>query len=321
MRLHACTLVSLLIPATALADSITLSQYHLTPTAADGFVLSRPLGLEHLQWSSQFAIDYAHRPLVWEQTTGSGATAARAVVSHQGNAQASLAIGIHKHLLLFAGLSSVVLMRGDRVRDPGLSPAAWKLDSPGPGNARLGTRVHLLRPPGQGFSLALQGTFVVPLAEWMRASSRFAGEDSLAATSELLSEYSFTPRLWTTVNLGVQHRRTSQLLNTRVGSQATGGMGITVQAHREWQLAAELFGRTSLLDAFEKALTPLELLVGGRWQPRFHWRFALAIGTSLLRGVGAAEVRVIATVGYQARARFGPNVHQNAGLHLRDGNP
>jgi len=93
------------------------------------------------------------------------------------------------------------------------------------------------------------------------------------------------------------HYRTQDepVAGVRMGSEVGVAAAVGVSAFdRMLLIGPELFGSTVVTNdrAFERATTPLEVLLGVHVRPR-HFRFGVAAGRGLTRGVGSPDVRVV----------------------------
>jgi outer membrane protein OmpA-like peptidoglycan-associated protein len=74
-------------------------------------------------------------------------------------------------------------------------------------------------------------------------------------------------------------------------------------------LHAELFGATYVSHAFDAQHTPLELLLGPKYQHQAWW-LAAAAGPGLVDGYGSPDFRVLASVGFAPAPRRRPTAEQ-----------
>lgn len=286
-------LALLLSPSRAPAQGLTLDQYRAAETPRDGFVITRPRTIGHLDATGSLHLDYALEPL------RGPASAARAVlVDHQMLAQASAALGIFDRFVVSARLPVVLLMSGSApgdgdpaMRDPGASGA-------GLGDLALGLRVQLVGGEGDLFALALSTETTIPLAEAISSAQDLAGEAGVSFNPELAAELRFAP-VRITANAGARFRQGAGYQALAVRNELVWALAIAFDAVPDLlELGIEGFG-ASPFDRFATAsVSPVEILGGVRVRPLRQLYLGLAAGAGIGEAYGAPSFRGVFTIGY-----------------------
>ncbi len=297
LSLLAIALVAATAPSLGEAQA-TLNRFRASETPDDAFHLSRPTALGHLDFGAQLHLDYAHDPLVYEQTLGDPDTEAAAVVAHQLTATLGFAFGLVDRVVIFAGLPVNLVVSGDD--DP---LGANEADGAGLGDAHLGARVRILGEPDETIGLAGQLTLTFPTG-----GGSYRGDGFLSFHPELLFEARPEP-VRVMVNLGFRIRENQELAgDVLVGDELTFGLGVAVPvlgSHRDpysdrVDVHAQLYGAATTGDFFGRESTPFEGTVGAKLHRPSGWVTGLSVGTGLSRSVGSPDVRVIAMAGWRS---------------------
>jgi outer membrane protein OmpA-like peptidoglycan-associated protein len=123
----------------------------------------------------------------------------------------------------------------------------------------------------------------------------------------LLAELRFGERVRLALNVGARARRDTAVQGLTVGSELTGGAGLTVVLVPErLDLVAEIYGATAFDDAFARGNTPFEVLGGVRGRPVCALSLGLAAGTGITRGYGSPDVRGVFQAGVTTEACEAP---------------
>jgi MYXO-CTERM domain-containing protein len=295
-------LAALLVPAAGEAQSggFTLDQYRATETQNDGFAVSRPDDLGHLNLGARLVLDYAHNPLVYETRVGDMSTQSTAIVAHQLVGTVGLALGLFDRVVIYGGLPvSLVNTGASAVGFP-------SADGTMVGDPYLGVRVRLFGERTDLFALAIQLTGTAPLANLVDAHERFTGEQTFAFLPRLNGEFRLLDgQLRIGLNLGGRFRQETTLQpNLVVGQELTYGVGVTYSVvPNVLDLMVEGYGSTAFDHFFAREWTPFEVLGGGRVHPMCDLSIGLAAGGGLTRGYGAPNFRGILDVGWAWDAR------------------
>ncbi len=291
--------------ASAQDRAVTLNQYRPAETANDGFAISRPDDLGHMNLGAQLHLDYAMNPLVYEDSLGMANTERLKIVSNQLTAHLGFALGLFDRLVVFVGLPINLVLSGDEPRDSMGNPLTavngmrvGSADGTSIGDITFGARLRLVGEREDTFALALNVTGTAPLAD--AASNRtYAGDPGFTIVPELLAELRFKP-VRIDLNLGLRFREQSFISNIAVDHELTFGLGLTFEVVKNtFDLHAELYGSSGFGNFFQRGATPIEWTIGFKAHPSCGWSLGLAGGTGFpTRGYGSPDLRLIAMVGY-----------------------
>lgn len=288
--------------AAAQPGSATLNQFRASETPNDGFAMSRPDDLGHMDLGAQLHVDYANDPLVYETSLGDSDSEATQVVSDELTAQVGLAFGLFDRLVIYAGLPVVLWMNGEDTTGLGV-PAA---DGSGLGDIYLGARVRLLGERDDSFGLGLQLTGTFPTG-----GGAYRGDNFLTIHPELLAEIR-ADILRITFNVGGRFRENQTFQSAAgaaevtVGDQLTFGLGISVPLYgthlapgtTRLDLHVQAWGSTAFNNFFDREETPFEALGGLKLHHQSGLVAGISGGTGLNRGFGSPDFRAIGTIGW-----------------------
>lgn len=278
--------------ALAEAQSFRLDRFRGAERPDDGFSVRRLSAFGHLRLGALATGDYAHDPLVVERV-GAGRSEAATVVDHQLTLKLDLSLGLYDRVIAFVGIEALSLVRGPKAP---IVPVP-RADGAGLGDLSLGARVRLLGEASDFFGLGAQVALVLPTS----GSGNYRGESSVAARPELIAE--LRPKhARISVNVGTLVREQQRLLGARVGSDLLYGVGVGVPVHERVELMGELGGAFGFKDFARRATTDVNWLLGGKFVSALGIYVAAAAGTGLTHGVGSPDARVVAQLGYLARA-------------------
>ncbi len=282
---------------TAVASAqVTLDAFRPTETADDGFAVRSSSVLEHLVLEGQVMADYANDPLVYELELGDPDSETARVVAHELVGSAVISLGLFDRLMVFAGGSLVLLMKGDDASGlTGVAPA----DGFGLGDVFAGGRLRLVGGGRDGFGLALQAAMTAPLSR-IDDDQAYRGEDTVTFLPSLVADYRSGP-LRVAFNVGARVRANETIAgNTTIGDELNYGLGIIYGLVPDtFDLHVEAHGKTSIQDFFDREASPFEVLAGARYHDASGFTGGVAAGPGLVRGFGAPDVRLIATLGYR----------------------
>jgi len=233
--------------------------------------------------------DYAYRPLVLYKNDG--ADSVGNVVQDQLFLHGGVSLGLFERLNLSLNVPVALVNSGD-------SPAAGGVATPSPSGAALGdlrvsARVRLVGRSQTGGEVDLGGSLWLPTGD----SKSFAGDGSVRGMPELIVAGE-AGMLAYAVHAGVGLRRSRQALESAVGNElSTGGAIGILLADRKLQLGPELYGTTTLKDAFGRDSSNFEGIVGARFRAS-DWVFGAGAGPGFTRGLGTPALRGVASVAY-----------------------
>jgi outer membrane protein OmpA-like peptidoglycan-associated protein len=288
--LCAAGLWALPLTAARAAPGVALDQYRAPALSSDGFATARPEVGPHLQFEARLSLNYAHDPLVFENTRGSQQSEKVALVSDQLVAQLGVSLALIDHLLLFTSLPINLVMAGTPL---GSQPTATGF---GAGDLGLGVRGLIVRGEAGALGLELSGT--LPTAADSGDTPAVAGDHGPTLSPALLGEALLGP-LRVSASAGLRFRKAVTLPGARFSNQVTYALALSLPLAAELLRAqAELFGSTLSSDAGLRQSSPLEALLGLKLRPNEGWAFGLSGGMGLLRGYGAPDFRLIAQLAW-----------------------
>ncbi len=272
----------------------TLDQFRPAETANDGFAISRPNDLGHLNFGAQLVVDYAHDPFVYEERLGDQSTQSHAIVEHQLVGTLGLSLGLADRVVIYGGLPVSLWNQGQGA--PGFPTA----DGTQIGDPYLGVRVRLFGEAADVFALAIQLTGTAPLSNFVTQTEAFTGEQTFAFLPRVNGELRLADgRFRIGLNVGGRFRQQTQILNLTVGQELTYGIGATfVALPNVLDLTVEGYGATNFDHFFEREWTPFEMIGGVRIHPVCDLTIGLAGGGGLTRGYGSPNARGILSVGW-----------------------
>lgn len=244
--------------------------------------------------------DVAYQPLVLTDREG---REVGTVVSNQFYYHLDARWTVGSRLRLGVSLPWLLYSQGDKVRveniDSGYSAVLETGTGSGLGDpGLLGDFLIVHRP---NFRLAARGQVFLPLGkqELLAGEGRVHGALQLAGAGEWGSWFGYT------VHGGVDyHPKEASFLGLPVGSKLTAGATLGyLSSTRRFSAGLEVFGATSLggEGVFASESTPVEALVSGKvWMTRTI-RLGAGLGTALSTGIGAPQVRGLASLAWHPR--------------------
>ena len=275
------------------AQGVALDQYRAAATPLDGFVVMRPRTMGHLRAAASLHLDYALAPL-----RGPASPTGVQLVDHELAAQAGFALGLFDRLIVAARLPVVLSMGGPSAasgapisRDPAASGA-------GLGDLALSARFRLVGEHSDTFALALATEATIPLAEAANANQDLAGEAGVTFTPALAGELRFAP-VRITLNLGARFREAAVYRSLRVQHEVTWALAVSVDVVPSvLELMLEAYGATPFDRFGNAAVSPVEVLLGGRVRPIAPLFIGLAGALGLGDAYGVPIFRAVLTVGW-----------------------
>jgi outer membrane protein OmpA-like peptidoglycan-associated protein len=283
---------SVFVSNSAGAQGFQINQYRPAELANDGFAISRPTDLGHLEFSGQLQLDYSLNPLVFESVLGDASSENAQVIEHMLVGHLVGAMGLWDRLVLYVGVPVNLLMTGDDV--PGYPSA----DGTMIGDPTIGARVRLFGDSDDVFALALQAGMTLPLANVIDNAQTYGGDRTATFLPKILGELRFG-RVRIPMNVGARIRGGTQLGELLVSHELTLGIGLIfpiVEDRLDGHV--ELYGTTGLERFFDRSTSPLEAIAGVKWRPAGGWRLGLAAGPGLTRGYGSPDMRAILSLGW-----------------------
>ncbi len=293
--------LSLSSASVAEAQGFQLDQFRAAETSNDGFAISSPNDLGHLDFGARLSLDYGLNPLVYEAQIGMAETERYPVVEHMLTANVGLSLGLFDRVVVYAGLPATLFSTGSE-----MVAASQRADGTQVGDPYLGVRVRLFGERTDAFALGLQLGVTFPLADATSPSQTYTGERSVTFVPRLMGEVRLADnRVRIGLNVGARVRESTDLLSLRVGHELTYGVGVIgVLVPDVLDLLVEAYGATGFETLngnggfFGRDSSPLEVIGGLRVHPICEMELGLAGGAGVTRGYGAADFRGVVTIGY-----------------------
>jgi OOP family OmpA-OmpF porin len=280
-------------------QSFALDRYEPTP-AGDRFFAVEGADLGgHVTPRLQLLGDYAYRPLVLYRNDGDDRVGS--LVSNQLFLHLGLSLGLWDRLLLSVNLPLALVTNGDSPESGGIqfsSPSGAAV-----GDLRLGARLRLLGEARGPVQLSLGGLVWLPTGD----RKSYAGDGRARGRPELVLSGE-TSSFAYAVQSGIVIRRDRQVLDSETGSEFAFGAAVGVLlADRKLQIGPELYGTSTLKNAFERATTNAEAILGLRLRVS---AFVLGIGAGpgLSKGVGTPSARGLLSLVYAPEPEAPPPV-------------
>ena len=285
------------ISATADAQSsqIDLNQFRPAELGTDGFSASTPDGQGHLRFGFQVWLDYSDDPLV---------IGGAKVVHQQMTGHLMMSLGLVDHLVLFIDMPYHFMMRDEG----GAAAPFGGLKSNNLGDLYFGARGNIYGTRADIFQIALQAALTVNTASLASSAQDFAGQVDkspyLGGWFELLMAFNAGDfvriPLQVGYKLGTQGQQVAPGLF--VSNELTYGGGVMIMlGDDQFMISAEAFGRTAAnkdVSFWTKSTTPVEVLGGFKWLPKFGFTLGVGGSTGVTDGYGAPDWRVFAMLGY-----------------------
>jgi OOP family OmpA-OmpF porin len=233
--------------------------------------------------------DYAYRPLVLYRNDGDESVGS--VVGDQLFLHGGVSVGLFERLNLSLNVPVALVNSGD-------SPAAGGVATPSPsgasfGDLRLTLRVRLVGKAREGAELAIGGSLWLPTGD----RESFAGDDAVRGMPNVVVAGELGMVAYA-AHVGMTLRRERQVLASSVGSDITTGAALgLLLADRKLQVGPEIYGTTTLDDAFGRESSNFEGLLGVRYRAS-AWVFGAGAGPGFTRGLGTPTLRVVGSVAY-----------------------
>ncbi len=281
-----------LVGSTALAQNnsgFAIDRYEPSERGSEWFS-NESLDLRgHLRPAVGLTLDWGYRPLVLYRDDGDEAIIEHQLFGHLGGSFVlydRLRLGLNVPLALYqAGTSGTV------------SNTSFSSDnSTTIGDVRLGADVRLLGSYGGPAQLALGAQVFLPTG----SRDSFTGDGKVRVAPRLMlsgdiSQFTYAARVGFTYraqNAGFAGAVTGNELSFGVAAGARLLEGKLV-------VGPELTGTTVVEEGnafFARRETPVEVLVGAHYRVDSQWRVGAGVGPGLTRGIGAPQVRALATV-------------------------
>ncbi|MFO0568898.1 MAG: OmpA family protein [Polyangiaceae bacterium] len=290
----ALSALALLTSSVAQAQSggFALDRYEPSERGSDWFA-NESLDLRgHLRPAFGLVGDYGYRPLVFYDANGDEQAV---VVEHQLFVHLGGALVLFDRLRLGANLPLLAYSKGESLNVANSSFSSDNKSSVG--DLRLGADVRLVGEYGGPFNLAFGVQAFAPIG----SQDNFASDGKLRLRPRLMAAGDVGSIAYA-AQAGFNYRAKNDNLGADAfGSEMTFSAAVGVRAlDKKLIVGPEIFGSTVVSDggdgAFKKRTTPVEVVFGGKYRVTPDWRVGAAVGPGLTRGVGAPQVRVLASI-------------------------
>jgi len=306
--------------ASAQQKTFHLDRLEMPGAPDDGVVLFRPVTNQRTIFFGQLGIGYQLRPLRTSSVTSDVDTLRRSrstVIQDQfavyGNAgfqvldRATLSIAFPWYPIQTGGNPDYAAAGGIPAAGAGRTTVV-QTGGPGAGDIRMDLRGVLARSRDRKSALGAQVGVFFPSG----TPGNFGGDDKLGAML-MVSAETQVKFLVLTANTGVHFRPRHAINDPSTGNGLGVGNewrwavgGFIPLKDGKYRIGGTIFGQTGIekdniigSTAFTKRNTPIEVNVEGRvrFGPADHWWVGAGAGTSILRGYGAPDLRVIGLIG------------------------
>ena len=275
------------VSSTASAQQIDLNQFRPAELATDGFATSTPDGQGHLRFGFQVWLDYSDDPL---RLSGVD------VVDKQFTGHLMLNLGLADHIVLFVDMPYHFIIEEFGQRESNL------------GDLYFGARFNFFGTREDIFQIGAQATMTINTASLASSNQSFAGQVDkspyLGGWFELLLNFNAGDHVRIPIQAGYKLSTQGQTVTADlfVGNEFTYGGGVLVMLGSDrFMISAEAFGRTAAnktVSFWTKEETPVEVLGGFKWLPKFGFTLGVGGSAGVTSGYGAPDWRVFAMLGY-----------------------
>jgi len=285
-------LIGTVIGASASAQTntqIDLNQFRPAELATDGFATSTPDDQGHLRFGFQVWLDYADDPLKVDGVQ---------IVHQQLTGHLVLSLGLIDRIVIFIDTPYHFIIReGDGL--PALNGNAL-------GDLYFGARWRIFGTRDDIVQVGANTTLTVNTASLASSQQDYAGgvdrSPYLGGWFELMLNFNAGDHVRIPLQGGYKlNTRSLQVLpDFWVGNEWTFGGGVLVVfgQNDQFQISAETFGRAAANVTASVLNTPVEVLGGFKWNPKFGFNFGVAGSTDVTKGYGAPDWRVIGMLGF-----------------------
>jgi outer membrane protein OmpA-like peptidoglycan-associated protein len=287
--------------AAAQSNQIDLNQFRPAELARDGIATSTPDGQGHLRFGFQIWLDYSDDAFVVN---------GEKIVHQQLTGHLMLSLGLVDHIVFFVDLPYHFAIRAADDISQGLQVLVPDKTS-NLGDMYVGARWNFFGTRDDIFQVGANTTMTINTASAASNRQGYAGgvdqSPHLGGWFELLLSLNAGKHVRIPIQGGYK-------LNTRtvsvvpvpqtdalsVGNEWTFGGGVLVVVGRndQFQVSAETFGRAAANASASKRTTPVEVLGGFKWLPKFGFTLGVGGSAGVTDGYGAPDWRVLGMLGY-----------------------
>ncbi len=257
------------IQAQSTSRNLDLTPFRPAPSTTGSLLhVESPFVGERGDWELGLAISFLTNPLQVETSMGETFN----LVSQRTIVDLGVAFALAGRLELGARMATMN-QDGDsenmvRGLEPGVNTAI--------GDAMLHAKLQLVR----GVALAVNAT--LPTA----TDDAFAGSGKIGGSGLLLLGYG-NRRFSASANLGVGYQDKVTLGNITQGNRALVGAGAAFRATDKLTVTGEMFGAIAIGQRDRDGASPLQGLLGARYQAARAVGISLGLGSGIMRGIGA----------------------------------
>lgn len=322
--LVAGTVGALLLAATsgtaeAQQKTFTLDRLMVPGAPEDGLVLFRPQTNQRTIFYGQAGIGYQLRPLRTSTVTSDSATIGRSsstVVQDQLAVYGNAGFQLFDRATIGLAFPWYPVQTGDNPVYSGVGLGSTSVTKttlvetggPGAGDLRLDLRGVITRSDDRKSALGAQVNVFFPLG----TTANFGGDDKSSVLA-MVSAETQVKFLILTANTGLHFRPRHSINDPNnksglgVGNEWRWAAGAFIPfKDGKYRLGGTIFGQTGIESdntigktVFTKRNTPVEFNFEGRMRfgPADHWYIGAGAGSSILRGYGAPDLRILGVFG------------------------
>lgn len=305
-------------PAAAQQRQFALDRLMVPGAPDDGVSLFRPSTSQRTTLYGQLGVGYSLNPLRTSSLSRDPATlrdSAHAVIAHQLAFYGSAGFELLDRVIL--GVTFPVYVHegtnptyggGDIIRAGQSNTTFLATDGAAAGDTRLDLRGVLWRSPDRKTAFGAQLSFFAPSGN----AVRLGGDDDPSSYWMINAEHT-VKNITLVANTGIHFRPRHGINDPNAGSGLGVGNewrwavgGFLPLKDGKYRVGATIMGQTGVEDsrltgstAFTKQNSPIEVQAEGRMRfgPADHFWLGGGLGTAILRGYGAPDLRVVALIG------------------------
>ena len=283
-------------PAVAEAQQsgqVDLPKFDPAPAGDRFFGVPSPFAPGKLTFHGGLVLDYAHDPLVLEDSNGK---LLGKIIEHQMFLHVNVAFSIINRIEINADMPFALLNSGDGTVSGGGFTGANVFKSPnqaGVGDLRLGARFRLFGDYYDPFQIGLGGYVWLPTAtDGDYIGSGVRGQPQLLVGGR-------ADRFIYSVMLGPELRQPRTVGGVKVSHQFDwgAGVGLLLGTQRQFQIGIETTGGVTLTETSTRS-TNAEALVGAKYRIINPVEIGAGVGPGFASGIGTPDVRAVFNLFY-----------------------
>jgi OmpA-OmpF porin, OOP family len=290
--LLAMTSCWLLAPSSAHAaePGFAVDRFEPSERGSNFFVLESLDLRGHVRPAAGVIASYGYRPLVYRVDDEVRA----AMVNHQLTTHVGGSLNLWNRVRVALNAPIVLYTEGQEGR-LGTKVLAPPSSATTLGDIRLGVDARIAGEYGEKVTFALGAQLWLPTG----SASAYTGDGAVRFGPRALVAGEVGPIAYAAkLGVAVRSPEASTYANVPLGSELVYGFGGGYKfLEGKGIVGPEFFGSTHLGDgAFKTRTSPLEVILGGRYEVAKQLRAGLGIGTGLVGGLGSPEVRIVGGV-------------------------